>query len=160
MEDDDYLAVEIAKNIAHHFLKHPQITPKQVVGLGNALYALERLPVVTPGSYSEFGFEYRAGTEDRNEMLYVDFRTAEDSFEISIGGSVYDSAVGSDSFSKPGWLVEIGGYRNTKCELYDLEDTIVEYLNLGAKITVSDESQDEALRAGQIPVVPIARHIW
>ncbi len=38
-------------------------------------------------------------------------------------------------------MVEVGGYRDTECELYDIEDSIVEYLNLGAEITVSDESE-------------------
>lgn len=143
LTDDDIYAIEIAKNVARRFLKVPNIEPIQVIGLGNALYALERLPKVTPGSFSEFGIVYRAGTEEFNEMRYIDFRISEDAFEISIGGSVYDKAVGSDSFSEPGWMVEAGGYRNSECELYDLEDSIVEYLNLGAEVSVSDESKIE-----------------
>ena len=143
LEDDDYYAVDIVKNITRHFLKYPRITPQQVVGLGNALYALERLPMVTQGSSSEFGIVYRAGTEDFSEMRYIEFRISEDIFEIAKGGSVYDKAVGSDSIPEPGWLVEISGYRNTECELYDIEDSIAEYLNLGAEITVRDESEIE-----------------
>jgi len=143
LTDDDYYAIEIAKNVARRFLKHSQITPQQVVGIGNALYALGRMPIVTPGSYSEFGIVYRAGTEEFSEMRYIDFRISESAFEIPKGGSVYDISVGGDSISEPGWLVEIGGYRNTECELYDLEDSIEEYLNLGAEISVSDESEIE-----------------
>lgn len=143
LTDDDYHAIEIAKNVARRFLKHPQITPQQIIGIGNALYALERMPIVTPGSYLEFGIVYRAGTEEFSETRYIDFRISESAFEISKGGSVYDKSAGSDSISEPGWLVEIGGYRNTGCELYDLEDSIEEYLNLGAEITVSDESEIE-----------------
>ncbi len=143
LTDDDMYAIEIAKNIARHFLKLPNIEPRQVIGLGNALYALERLPKVTPGSFSEFGIVYRAGTEEFSEMRYIDFRISESAFEISKGGSVYDGAVGSDSFSEPGWLVEAGGYRSSECELYSLEDSIAEYLSLGAKISVSDESEIE-----------------
>ena len=71
-------------------------------------------------------------------MRYIDFRISESAFEISQGGSVYDKTVGRDSFSEPGWLIEIGGYRSTECELYNLEESIEEYLNLGAEITVSD----------------------
>ena len=103
LTNDDCYAVEIAKNTAHRFLKHPQITPQQVIGLGHALYALERLPLVTPGSFSEFGIVYRAGTDEFSEMRYIDFRISESAFEISEGSSVYDKAVGSDSFSEPGW---------------------------------------------------------
>lgn len=141
LTDDDWYAIEIAKNTARRFLKHPQITPQQILGLGNALYALERLPLVTPGSCSEFGITYDAGTEKFSEMRYIDFRISESEFEISKGGSVYDDAVGSDSISEPGWLVEVGGYRNAECDLCALEDSIAEYLNLGAEITVSDESE-------------------
>jgi hypothetical protein len=141
LTDDDHYAIEIAKSIARRFLKYPQIAPQQVIGLGNALYALDRLPLVTAGSSSEFGIVYRAGTEDFSEMKYIIFRITESDFEISQGGSVYNKGVGSDSFSEPGWLVEVGGYRNGECELYSLEDSVVEYLNLGAQIAVADESQ-------------------
>ena len=122
LTDDDVQAIEIAKNTARRFLKHPKITPRQVIALGNALYALERLPLVTPGSSTEFGIVYEAGTEELSKMRYIDFRISESEFEISKGGSVYDKAVGGDSFSEPGWIIEAGGYRNAECELCELED--------------------------------------
>ena len=142
LTDDDYYAIEVAKDSARLFLKHSQITPKQIVGLGNALCALERMPRVTPGASCEFGIIYRNGTEEFYEMRYTTFRISDSEFEILNGGSVYDKAVGSDSFSDPGWLIGIGGYRSnsTEEELYDLNDVLAEYLNLGAKITVDDES--------------------
>jgi len=141
LADDDCSAIEIAKDIARLFLKHTQITPQQIIGLGNALYALEQLPLTTPGSFVEFGIVYRTGTVEFSEMQYIEFRISGSAFEISIGGSVYDKAVGSDSYSKPGWLIEVGGHKNAECELYDLKDSIVEYLALGAEITVSDHSE-------------------
>lgn len=143
LTDDDVQAIEIAKNTARRFLKHPKITPRQVIALGNALYALERLPLVTPGSSTEFGIVYEAGTEELSKMRYIDFRISESEFEISKGGSVYDKAVGGDSFSEPGWIIEAGGYRNAECELCELEDIIFEYLTLGAEVSVSDESDIE-----------------
>ena len=143
LTDDDVQAIEIAKNTARRFLKHPKITPRQVIALGNALYALERLPLVTPGSSTEFGIVYEAGTEELSKMRYIDFRISESEFEISKGGSVYDKAVGGDSFSEPGWIIEAGGYRNAECELCELEDIISEYLTLGAEVSVSDESDIE-----------------
>ncbi|MDD3051403.1 MAG: hypothetical protein PHR06_09675 [Candidatus Cloacimonetes bacterium] len=138
--DDDIYAIEIAKKIVRRFLRHPHITPRQVVGLGNALHALERLPKVTEGLNCEFGLEYHAGNEEINEMQYITFRISETEFEIQKGGSVYDKAVGSDSLSEPSWLIEVGGNRSTGCELYNIESSIEEYLNLGADIIVSDES--------------------
>ena len=143
LTDDDLDAVKIAKNTIRSFLKHSDITPHQIIGLGNALYALERLPLITPGAHTDFGICYRNGTEEFSEMRYVDFTISEVTFEISMGGSVYNKSVGSDSISQPGWLVEVGGYRETECDLYCLEDSITEYLNLGAEITVSDESKIE-----------------
>ena len=74
-------------------------------------------------------------------MRYVEFRIFDSAFQVSCSGSVYDAATGSDSFSEPGWFVKTGGYRNAELEPYDLEDTIREYLNLGAEITVYDESE-------------------
>lgn len=143
LTDDDWYAILIATNTARRFLRSQSITPQQVIGLGNALYALERLPLVTPGSSCEFGIVYRAGSDDFKETRYIEFRISESDFEISQGGIVYDKAVGGDSYSDPGWLVEVGGYRNAECELYQLEDFISEYLNLGAEITVNDESEIE-----------------
>jgi hypothetical protein len=108
--------------------------------LGNALYALERLPEVTTGAYTEFGVYYKAEHEDSYVVRGIDFLISEDTFQISIGGSVYDKSVGGDSFSEPGWTVEVGGYRENECNLYNLEGEIEGYLNHGAVITVNDES--------------------
>lgn len=141
LADEDYYAIDIAIKTARRFLKHPRITPRQVISLGIALYALERLPLVTPGAQAEFGIVYRAGTEEFNEMRYILFKISESDFEISKGGSCYDSSIGGDSFSEPGWLIDTDGSRETECELYGLEDRIEEYLNLGAEIEVSDESE-------------------
>ena len=77
-------------------------------------------------------------------MRYFSFLISENEFEISTGGSVYERNVGGDSFSGPGWRIEAGGYaeRSLDYELYDLEDSIREYLNLGAEITVDDQSEN------------------
>ncbi len=102
LTDDDYYAIGIAQNVARRFLKDPRITPQQVIGIGNALYALGRMPRVTPGSSTEFGIVYEAGTEEYSEMRYINFRISESEFEISRGGSAYDKSVGSDRWSRLG----------------------------------------------------------
>jgi hypothetical protein len=51
-------------------------------------------------------------------------------------GSVYDQAIGSDSFSEPGWYFNIDGDARRGADLWLLEDAVIEYLNLGAHITV------------------------
>jgi len=142
-DSDDYYAIDLAKKVARLLLKHPSIKPQQIIGLGNALYALERMPLVTPGALCEYGVEYRVGTEEYNEMRYVLFSISDADFGISTGGSVYDKATGGDSFSGPEWRIELGGYRETDCNLRGIEGRVVEYLNLGAEITVADESEIE-----------------
>lgn len=141
--DEDYYAIDIAIKSIRRFLRHPNITARQVIGLGNALYALKRLPLVTPGSFSEFGLVYQKGTEESNEMQYITFKISESKFEISIGGSYYDMSVGSDSVSEPGWFIDLDGSRDTECDLSHIEDSIEEYLNLGAEIYVDDSSEIE-----------------
>jgi len=143
LTEDDQYAIDIAIEIARYFLKKPSITPKQIIGLGNALYALDRMPAVTPGVNVDYGITYRHGTDSYSEMRYIDFRISDSDFSIDIGASTYDSAIGSDSFTEPGWAVELWGYRDNGCDLDTLEDKIMEYLNLGAEITVDDESEIE-----------------
>lgn len=141
LSDDDFYAIEIAKNVARNFLRIPDITPRQVIGLGNALYSLERMPNVTPGAFVEFGISYKAGTDDFHEKRFIIFHISENMFQITIGGSVYDKKVGSDSFSEPGWTIEIGGFTERECDLSYLENQIQEFLNLGASIRVDDQSE-------------------
>jgi len=138
--DEDRVAIGIAGYVAHLLLGHPAATPREIIGLGNALLALERMPRTTPGVQAEFGVTYQYGDDDFREMRYILFRISEEAFEISRGGSQYDRSVGSDSISLPGWLIEIGGYRCTECDLYQLEDEVCEFINLGARTSVMCES--------------------
>ena len=141
-EDDEYV-IKIAINYARKFLKRFMVSPREIVGLGHALYALERLPKSTPGVHCEFGIWHKDGDKNFSESKYIDFTILDNSFAVSIGGSVYESSVGSDSFSDPGWLVELNGYRENGLEIYRLEEMIDDYLKVGAEITVSDESEIE-----------------
>ncbi|EAO9488496.1 hypothetical protein AKL49_24730 [Salmonella enterica] len=140
-DDEDHYVISSVISIIHRMLKHPSITARQIVGLGNALYALERLPKITEGAKCIFSVNYEEGNEEFKEFVYVNFEISDKMFEISRGGSICDAIVGSDSYSLPGWLVEDGGYSDKAAELYDLEDTVFEYLILGARIEVDDESQ-------------------
>jgi len=142
---EDEVAIDEAKKVIRHFLRSGSTTSKDVVGLGRALHALERLPDITPGVSIRFGIDYTSGTEEFRENRYIDFCISEDSFEIRTGGSVYDKPVGSDSFSDPGWLIEAGGYRDVKMglsTLSELENMVLEYMNLGAEIVVEDDYEE------------------
>ena len=142
---EDEVAIDAAKKVIRHFLQSESITSKDVVGLGKALYALERLPEISAGVSIRFGINYTSGTKEFSEYRYIDFCVSEDSFEIKIGGSVNDKSVGSDSFSDPGWLIEAGGYRDVKMgfsTLSELENLVLEYMNLGAEIVVEDDYEE------------------
>ena len=141
-EDDDLFAVETAKAAARMFLGHPDIKPGQIVGLGRALYALERLPQATPGVYCEYSVSLTSGNDDFSEMHYISFWISENGFEISTGGSVYDKRVGSDTVSGPRWLLEFSGYaeRSLGDEIESIEGRVRRYLRSGAEITVNDDS--------------------
>jgi len=138
--EEDYYALEIAKKIARHFLSLPIVKPKQIIGLGNAIFALERIPKSTPGVFVNYGVELCKGNNDFRERRYIDFMISEDRFEISTGGSSVDNQSGGDAYSEPGWIIETGGYYNRECMLSQIEDEIFEFLNLGAEINVEDES--------------------
>jgi hypothetical protein len=140
LDDDDRSAVELAKGFARRLLREDRITPRQIRGLACALHALEQLPSSTPGASTEFGIEYRNGDTNFEEMRYVLFRIAEDTFEVSSGGSVYDKAIGSDSFSDPGLRIEFGGCKEGQIDAYTIEATLTEFLGLGGRIIVDDES--------------------
>lgn len=142
LTDDDVRMICIAKNTVRRFLNDPQITGQDVIGLGNALYALERLPLVTPGVLSEFEVVYRNGDEDCSSMRYVNFLISDSAFTVSKGGSDCEKEVGSDNFTDLGWEIGLDGYRSTETTLlFDLEDYITEYLDFGAEKIVSDDSR-------------------
>ncbi len=140
LEDEAYAVIETAKDVARRLVRETKATPLQIIGLGHALYALERLPLVTDWVECEFGIQYESGTDKFSEMHYITVRISRDELEICDGGSAYDSSVGSDSFSNPGCRVEQEGFCEIECDLWGIKNSISEYLNLGADITVRDDS--------------------
>ena len=121
-EFSDQLAISITMDIAKRLLQDPKVTVRQIVGLGHALYALERLPAITPGVWVEFCVYLRVKA-DFNEMRYIEFRISEEVFEILGGGSI-DLGAGSDSYSDTGWYFDVHGNRNAECQLWLLEDEV------------------------------------
>ncbi len=139
-EEDEY-AIEIARAVARRLLANAAVTPQQVIGLGKALQALEDMPRASCDVSIEFGVTLRTDSGRIKGMEYCDFRISDEVFEISRGGSDYDERVGGDSYSLPGWSLELDGASDQGClvELADLENQVQELLNLGAEITVTDD---------------------
>lgn len=144
LKKSDHAAIQVATKVLRLFLSQSKMPARKVVGLGKALYALERLPAVTPGAYCDYGICYRSGDEKFNEMKYISFLISENEFAITTGGSVYDQSVGGDSITGPWWRIELGGFadRTLGRKLYELEDVVREYLSIGAEITVEDLSEE------------------
>ena len=102
------------------------------------MYALQRLPVVTPCVDVRFGIIIHHNLSD---WEYIDFCISEDRFEISKGGST-DCGAGHDSYSLPGWHIGLDGSRETHCELYGIEDNISMLLEQeNTEISVEDYSK-------------------
>jgi hypothetical protein len=137
-EFSDQWAISITMDIAKRLLQHPKVTTRQIVGLAHALYALERLPAITSGVWVEFSVCLRVEI-DFKEMRYIEFRISDERFEILRGGSI-DLGAGSDSYSDSGWYFDVGGNRNAECQLWLLEDEVLDLLGCGAEIRVDDES--------------------
>lgn len=138
-EFSDQLAISTTMDIVKRLLQYPKVTARQIVGLGHALYALECLPAVTPGVWVEFGVILDVTGRFRDETTYIYFRISEEEFEISRSGYI-DLGAGWDSYSDTGWYFDIHGNRNAECQLWWLEDEILDLLGCGAEIRVDDES--------------------
>jgi len=125
LEDEDYYAVDIARRTAYRILKCPNIKPEQVIGLGNALYALERLPMITEGIRCEFSITYKC---KEKETKSIAFRISEEVFEI-----VDSCSIGSEekySYSNNLWSFNAFGFKDKGClHLDDIELMIDEFMN-------------------------------
>ena len=96
--------VSEVNSIIRSLLTRPDITPRQISQIGRFLFALERLPRITPGISMEVTLVYRCNNETTYESVSLD----EDSFRLSSGGSAYDPSVGGDSFSSTTLEVGVG----------------------------------------------------
>ena len=90
-EYSDEFAISIAINVARGFLQNHEVTARQIIGLGKALYVLERLPASTPRIAVEFGVVLRVNI-NLEEMRYIDFRISASVFQIARGGSAWVQA--------------------------------------------------------------------
>lgn len=139
IENEDYEAIRLAIDAAKELLHNPRIDSIQSAILNKALDALNHLPQVTPDASYQFGIVYRDGDDNYNEMRFITFTITEDMLEIAYGGSEFDSLGGGGSLPTEIWMLEVGGARMTDLEIdYTKLDLFTEFLNMGAKIKVSE----------------------
>lgn len=140
LKKEDYFLIETATKTARRLLRNPNIRPRQIVGLGNAIYSLERLPEITHGAKVRFGIVYDMGNEYLNEKRNVVFTIDENRFCASMNRSTYDREGGSVDLAELDWNICTDGHVEDYGDIYYLEDHIKELLHLGGEIIVWDES--------------------
>ena len=150
-EDYQY-AAQSAINVVHLLLHDARITPQQIVGLGHALYALQRFPIATPGVSVDFG----VCIDGKDRLEYIDYRITEDSFKILRGGYTE-----GDSYSLPDAYIGSSGYHKN-VDPYFIEQTeiiIAAWLNNDyTKIRVDNNSYIEGFVEAEIEQNPFNYH--
>lgn len=142
LTDDDVRMASIAINAVRRLLQNPQITPQDIIGLGNAIYAFERLPLVTPGAFSELRIIFRSGNKELSVMRCVSILISDSTFAISQEVREFCDDVFDYEYSASQWEVRLDGYRCAdETLLFTLFDDVNEYLEFGAEIIVDDGSQ-------------------
>ena len=135
--------IQVAIDVARLLLSQRNLSASHVVSLGKALYALERLPKVTPEIYCEFGICYPAGDEKNCEKTYIACLISDEEFEITTERRLYDQSNNYECITDQKWRIDIGCYDVKRVgvdNLTELEKEIRKYLQLGAEIKIKDLS--------------------
>lgn len=140
MNDDDYYAIVVVKNVARRLLQHPDINPRQIIGLGNALYALDRLPRATQGADCQFRIIYRQVSEGFEKVRFFTFLISATDFRVSCGGTNCDLYVAEEHFDQCLWEIRPDGFRDTGGILDTIENSCEKLLSRGASVDVRDKS--------------------
>lgn len=69
---------------------------------------------IEPDKEFDFTFVWEAGTGDNHELEYMDFHFESEMIQVSSGGSVYDKAVGSDSYTNWDYSIGLNGWDEDK----------------------------------------------
>lgn len=143
LKDKDFFIIKVATKTARRLLRNPNIKSRHIIGLGNAIYSLERLPEITQGVDIKFGIVYDLGNQYLNEKRNVIFTVNEDKFCVSMNRSIYDREGGSVDLIELDWNICTDGHEEEYGDIYYLEDHIKEILNLGGEMIVIDNSDIE-----------------
>ena len=142
LTDNDDRMVSIAIDTVRRLLQNLQITPRDIIGLGNAIYALDRLPRVTPGAFSELKIIFRSRDKELSVMRCVSILISDSTFAVSQEVGEFCDDVFDYEYSALQWEVRLDGNRRTdEALLFTLVDDVNEYLEFGAEIIVNDDSQ-------------------
>jgi len=136
---EDYAVIKIVGKYLRTVIKKYDLTPKQIIGFGNFLYALDRLPLKTPGIESYILLSNQTINGEFSITKSYGFTLTEDTFHVDVSGYVNDPN-GGDSIGYPGWYVEADGGRATDAVIWELEDELSLIIHLGVEVKVEDSS--------------------
>ena len=141
--DDTYeWVIDSLKTFSERLIK-PRITSTyDIQGLSKLLLALRRLPLTTPGVYIILTVSNRVN----EELRYYDLTICAEVFRLCHGGSVYDPAVGSDSYSYD--IFSVTPNEIIEGDSYDIVNWIHqarELINLGGGVSVEDNSNNDEI---------------
>lgn len=86
LEKEDYKVIRFTEKYIRNVLKEIELTPLQIIGFGNYLYALERLPLITPGVDNYIELKHSDGDQSSWVMKSYGFTLNEDTFHIDVSG--------------------------------------------------------------------------
>lgn len=138
----DYDVIQGLIKITRKILTLRYLEPIQIISLAHAIFALERLPELTPGIYLEYDISLEGENDDYSGKEYWSISIFDSSLKISSGGSSYDPNVGSDSFTLFSWEVDASGFRNCDGSFQSWLDGAKQALRLHPKVNISDESDE------------------
>jgi hypothetical protein len=122
-------------------------TPRQLVGLARALYAIKQLPDITPGVDVDIEVTVKLGDEIYGETKSWKLRITEDTFEVSSGSSFHDNRYGTDLVTGLRFFAKAGidGCRTCNDSSYEFqEQELSEYIR-EAILKVVDKSISDCI---------------
>ena len=79
---DDLEWVAVLIDVTRKMTTLPSVTPEQLLGLRRALYALERLPAVSPGVNVEYNVAVGGGDAQHSEKEYWSVEISDHAFDV------------------------------------------------------------------------------
>jgi hypothetical protein len=121
-------------------------TPRQLVGLARALYAIKQLPDITSGVDVNIEVTVKLGDDIYGETKCWKLRITEDTFEVSSGCSFHDNRYGTDPVTGIRFFAKAGveGRRSCNDSSYEFLEDLGEYVQ-DATLKVVDKSRPDCM---------------
>jgi hypothetical protein len=148
IEDQHVVAQLIAA--VRSLLQRPELSPQTIAGIGVFLFALERLPIPTPGICATLSLDYELNQE--RDWISIEFEN--DRFLLGKGLHTYDPGVGGDTHSEI--ILEVGlGYREGDTfEAVSFAESFASCAEDACREVSIDQNADEPFDDWELPTDP------